>query len=1450
MADGTLVLNKLLDRLMQGLLNGPAMNCRPHNSRQRVDLASLGKLDGVDPQALLSAVLGGEETYKLVIKTPKAAPRKHFGEKSADKPAEKPAEKPTDKPADKTSDDAVDLTKMLQKLRTMTDDARTYTQDTGVHVLSIGFPLLTMPPGTLGKEMSRRVIAPIAFIPVEMSVTRGVSTTVEIRCYGQGLDRVVPNMALFAWLEQLVKKEGLTREFEDEHGTKPLREICMLVAAAAKALELPIPGFVPKGHDASTGEDAPDLKFLEDFKLATAPKSDEGKDAAEILPAAVMGLFPMANQGLIQDMKAYAAGEEPAGPMASFVRANLALDTPVAAREADQPPPIPDAVPLPTTVQLVADADPCQKQVVRLSQNTQGVVVHGPPGTGKSQTIVNMIGDSLARGQRVLFVCDKRTALDVVLNRLSFVGVGGLCAVVHDPQQDQKDFYRSVREQLDALVETKPKPPSEKDIANLESELNRIHSELSTYHKAVMHAPAGEASFSQKVGQWFGLPDVGSDMPAELATLNADTLGAQATTLRELFDRAAASDYKSNPWAGVATTDVAGVLSRPVSEIQSAASAWIPLAQKLDATLLSGTPAFDAGDLAAQVAPRTAAGKLLAQIVAKVPVEMRAKWSKLDAADTQRMVSRLADAGPMLERVNATPLDTSLAATAKSLNLGPADLARQSQQLQAYIESAGGFLGALAFGRKRDATAVLQPFGLPLDAASATKLKAFIDALRDRTVLSFLVNELNGTPSADNAALPDDALNQSAGGYVAFGQLLQTLGNSGLRSTVLAALPEDAAAPALAAALAQSGPRVEAAGALLAAMTASKLVSSPAPIADLVRGGAAVLPRISAMSEEIETLENVVRIEKTLADLGPATPAVRKLLASGVDASGALSAIAKKSLEKSIRETLAANASLTSVDPQRIQTGLDRIAELDKQRQAFTKERIMGFWQTRARDRLVKQSGASGLSPQGADLKRRFTMTGKNAMRLRKVLQLGAGIEGGDPLFDLRPVWMASPETVAQLFARKPIFDVVIFDEASQCRLEEALPVLARARRVVIAGDEKQLPPTRFFESAGALEEDANDAQSSQELFEKQQSQVEDLLTAALQLQVQEAYLDVHYRSKNADLIEFSNQYFYRSRLQPIPTHPGKLGTVPPVRLVRADGVYEASVNQKEAAKVVEVVRELLALPRPPSIGVACMNVQQRDEIADALDDAASADAEFGKKLDEARSRMGKGSFEGLFVKNLENVQGDERDHMIISTTYGPDKAGKFFRRFGPLQQQGGGRRLNVLVTRAREMVHLITSVPAGEYRALPKVPEGSAATGGWLLYAYLKYAEELIEKYAKTSQVAQAAGAIELQNADDPCELARSLAGRLLADGKLGSIVNWGNEGFCVDLTPKQSDGSLPLGIVIDGTRFKSVDDPIAWDLFRMNILKAQGWNLQRIWTPHFFRDPAGALKKVLGSV
>ncbi|MFT3789072.1 MAG: hypothetical protein QM770_23340 [Tepidisphaeraceae bacterium] len=161
--------------------------------------------------------------------------------------------------------------------------------------------------------------------------------------------------------------------------------------------------------------------------------------------------------------------------------------------------------------------------------------------------------------------------------------------------------------------------------------------------------------------------------------------------------------------------------------------------------------------------------------------------------------------------------------------------------------------------------------------------------------------------------------------------------------------------------------------------------------------------------------------------------------------------------------------------------------------------------------------------------------------------------------------------------------------------------------------------------------------------------------------------------------------------------------------------------------------------------------------------------------------------------------------------------------------------------------MHLITSIPPTTYRNLPAIPEGAAPTGGWLMYAYLKYAEELQAKYVAPAIAPSASDKVEITKGDtEPTSPVAEAIAKKLADAGVGSMLNWGNEGFRVDLALRSADGKYPVGVLCDGTRFEAVDDPVGWDAFRAGICKQQGWNVRRLWSPHLYRDPGGVIKRL----
>jgi hypothetical protein len=1491
------VLPRMLDRLLAGLTNGPNLNCRPHNSRQRVDLTQLSKLADVSPEQMLKTLLGPEKCAKTVARV--KPPRKNCGEDAVKSAGERAW---------------LDQSNLLNKLRLIADDARTYENDTGVHALSIGFPILSLPPGSFAggaRNSTKRVLAPIAFIPVKLLLKRGATPSVELSCRGEGADRVSPNAALLSWIEQQTGNPQNADMFEDEEGADPWREIHELVKHVADAMQLeipealahqsfprgPLPGVPPTPEPLSTtatnkepvaapqGGLSDNEKHAETialqpwWNLQPAPRGDDDAEQPAILLSAVLGLFPTAHQGLLRDTRAMIAEEHPhTGPIQNFLTSGIDFDAPGMPAISATTPVSGRAI---NTERLATAADPCQSRAVAQAREATGLVIHGPPGTGKSQTITNIIADHLARGQRVLLVCDKRTALDVVADRLVHMGLGSLCGIVHDPQRDQRDLYRSIHQQLDELPEAKLYPRAAAALEKIDAELQQLHDELTQFHNALMKpTAAGEPCLHELMGRWISS---GNDSAARVderavAGVSAEQLQSQRAVLLELFQRAESADFSRNPWTKCAGVSLAEFLARSMTTTRTAMDRILSAAQSTDATADDRIPPFaDHGSLVQQAVGRSEIVEPLAGVLPKV---LEAKLTKLASSDVQTiraLRTTIQGREAEISTFYAVPIDPNLLAFVQPLPSSE-DLQRDLLTLKQYIDSADTWIGLFAFAVKADAAKLLKQYALPRTKSDAIRLQQFLIALLARLAL---------LPALGETALPsDEYIRRFLQTTKDFLPLLEHIGTDMSLEGIGPALANVLAAccsadPASSEAgdliadflegLKRSTARGDALTKLEDALAASCLFADQwlADFTHSLRQGKIAADRVTNLSNHLDRLEGVLRVRAGRAAV-PATflPSIDQLLSQVISSDEAMSSLQQTVLTLEISRRLRENPTLQAIDAHRVEVAFERYRRLDGEKKNLVRDCISHLWGSKQKAKLLNSTG-SRLNSSGADLRRRLTSRGERAMRLRQVIAIGDSLQGGDPLFDLRPVWMASPETVAQIFPRKAVFDVVIFDEASQCRLEEALPVLVRGRRVVIAGDPNQLPPTRFFES-GLIQSEQEEPETDQELFETQQGEVEDLLAAALNLAIQQCYLDVHYRSRNADLIEFSNQNFYASRLQAIPRHPQNRSRFSPLTLYRVDGIYNKRQNQSEADRVVAIVYDLLKRAEPPSIGIACLNLPQRDLIVEKLDDLAGEDTDFARRLAAARTRKGQGSFEGLFVKNLENVQGDERDHIIISTTYGPDTQGKFYRRFGPLGMAGGGRRLNVLVTRVREQVHLVTSIPSEAYLSLPVVPEGKSATGAWLLFAYLKYAEALAGEYSKATAEFRSSG-IEHQSetkeaavatvnvlpSKSPSMFAEKLGDILAGELGIGSDVHWGNEGFCVDLALHHSalhhparSGDVTIGVLCDGCRYAAAEDAVEWDIFRTGILASQGWVLRRIWSPHYFRDPQGSQTLIRQSV
>ena len=441
-------------------------------------------------------------------------------------------------------------------------------------------------------------------------------------------------------------------------------------------------------------------------------------------------------------------------------------------------------------------------------------------------------------------------------------------------------------------------------------------------------------------------------------------------------------------------------------------------------------------------------------------------------------------------------------------------------------------------------------------------------------------------------------------------------------------------------------------------------------------------------------------------------------------------------------------------------------------------------------------------------------------------------------LFKSVKIWLLTPEVVSEIIPLQTgIFDLVVFDEASQMYVENGVPAILRAKKVVIAGDHKQLRPSKL--GAGRIEMDTEDLPEDTELTAALEE--ESLLDLA-RFKYQDVLLNFHYRSKYEELIAFSNYAFYRGRLYVSPN--AKPPKEPPIQVHKIeDALWSNRSNMAEAKYIVEMLKQFFdERTENETIGIITFNSSQRDLIDDLIDAECAKNPRFAAEIRTELARQKDGEDIGLFIKNIESVQGDERDVIIFSIGYAKNENGRLIRNFGWLNQRGGENRLNVAISRAKKRVHIVTSFNPAELQV-----EDMKNDGPRILKKYLEYA------FAVSAGDQDAAKQILLSFGDESnpgqivsfdSDFENQVYDALVEKGyQVDTQIGIG--GYSIDLAIKKN-GRYVLGIECDGRLYHSSKSARERDYHRQKYLEARGWRIHRIWSTNWWKNPQREIAKI----
>jgi very-short-patch-repair endonuclease len=938
----------------------------------------------------------------------------------------------------------------------------------------------------------------------------------------------------------------------------------------------------------------------------------------------------------------------------------------------------------------VLDADSSQRAAIDAVLAGRSLVIHGPPGTGKSQTIANLIAAMVARGRKVLFVAEKRAAIDAVLSRLSAAGLADLVLDIHEGARDR-----------------------------------------------------------QRIAAGLG---VTLDQAARAADPDTSALHRRLTDRQRRLARHAAALHRAHePWRLSAYQVQSALLSIPER---------------------------------ARVATRLQAPELItAELAERLRDELR-EFTRLDGFEFRPGATPWFGA-PLRTREQArAAVDLAVTLGGRTLPAATARLAAAGREV--------GLPDAELVSSQPGRVRLADLFGRINDLEQGKH--SFLERRALRRQVRAEWQALPGVPQDGEPRLPSD-----------YPALAMTWQECARRLAELAALAPFAGV--------DTNP-----DAALAALAADQETPWRLPRLYELAGRFAELG-LGPLLDEIATLASDLgeqRAKATAPDLVAPDLASPDLVSTAFDWAwyrAILDQIRVRDPDYAAEEA--------SPD---VGDALDELASdfrrYDAEHLAANRARVRGVWARRLRETVDQH-------PLQARVIRKQAALRRGHLPLRRLLD-----QAGDALFALKPCWAMSPLMVSQVLPLARLFDLVIFDEASQVVPADAIGSMIRAHQVVVAGDDRQLPPTSFFHQVDPG--DPGDDDDPDEGLVSLRAGFESVLDALRPL-LPTCPLTWHYRSRDERLVAFSNERIYGGALT---TFPG---------VARDDVLRHVVVGQDGnpsgdavAEEVAEVVRLILdhARTRPgESLGVIALGVKHAERVDTALRAALSGDPYRHLEAFFAEDRP-----EPFFVKNLERVQGDERDAIIISVGYGKHPDGRMRYQWGPLLRNGGERRLNVAATRARRRLTVVSSFSSHDVD-----PSRLTAPGARMLAEYLEYARAGGVPVAPVP--APSAGlAGDGQPAESDAGAFHADVATRLAELGITVVPQYGVGGYRVDFAAAHPDdpSRMILAIEADGAGYRASGSVRDRDRLRKEHLERLGWRVHRLWSTAWFTDPVGELDKL----